>query len=343
MSTVLVTGGSGFIAGQCIVLLLAAGHRVRATVRRREREAGVASMLQQGGVQPDDRLSFAVADLESDSGWPAAAAGCDYVLHIASPFPLGAPKHEDELIRPARDGALRVLRASRDAGVRRVVLTSSFAAVGYGHAPQSLPFDETAWTNVDGPAVSGYTKSKTLAERAAWDFMAREGGTLELATVNPVGVLGPVLGPDYATSIRFVKLLLDGAIPGCPRISFGVVDVRDVADLHLRAMIHPAAAGQRFIASAGPAMSFLEVAQTLKAALGDRAAKVPTRRLPDWVVRLGAAFSPSLRQLVPQLGQVRNASSAKAERLLGWTPRSGEEAVAATGESLIHLGLLNQR
>jgi nucleoside-diphosphate-sugar epimerase len=224
-----------------------------------------------------------------------------------------------------------------------VVLTSSFAAIGYGHAPQSEPFDETAWTNVDGPAVTAYTKSKTLAERAAWDFMEREGGGLELTTVNPVGVLGPVLGADYATSVRFVQMLLDGVIPGCPDIWFGVVDVRDVADLHLRAMTHPAAVGERFIASAGDAMSLLDVAHTLKTALGDRARRVPTRRLPDWAVRLGAVFSPSLRQLAPQLGKVRSASSAKAQQALGWTPRTNDEAVAATGESLIRLGLLKHR
>jgi len=339
VGTVLVTGGSGFIAGHCIAQLLAAGHQVRTTVRAPAREAGVRAMLQQSG----DRLSFAVADLENDAGWAAATEGCEFVLHVASPFPLGAPKREDELIRPAREGALRVLRAARDAGVRRVVLTSSFAAVGYGHAPQSEPFDETTWTNVDGPAVTAYTKSKTLAERAAWDFIGHEGGELELVAVNPVGVLGPVLGADYATSIRFVKMLLDGAIPGCPRISFGVVDVRDVADLHLRAMIEPAAAGQRFIASAGAAVSLLDVAHVLKGALDDQASRVPTRQLPDWIIRFGAVFSPSLRQLAPQLGRVRDASSAKAQQVLGWTPRSREDAVAATGESLIRLGLLKRR
>lgn len=341
-STVLVTGGSGFIAAHCIAQLLAAGHRVRATVRSLEREATVRAMLHESGVRPDDRLSFAAADLESDAGWHAAAAGCEYVLHVASPFPLGAPDHEDDLIRPAREGALRVLRASRDAGVRRVVLTSSFAAVGYGHAPRTEPFDETSWTDIDGPAVTAYTKSKTLAERAAWDFIERDGGGLELTAVNPVAVLGPVLGADYATSVRFVKMLLDGAMPGCPDIWFGVVDVRDVADLHLRAMRDPAAAGQRFIASAGEIMSLLEVAQTLKEALGDRAARVPAHLLPDGVVRLGAAFKPSLRDLVPQLGLVRGATSEKAQRVLGWTPRPREEAVAAAGESLIRLKLLDK-
>lgn len=343
MSNVLVTGGSGFIAAHCIAQLLSAGHEVRATVRASSREAAVRSMLQHAGVSADGRLSFAVADLESDAGWQAATDGCEYVLHVASPFPLGAPKDEDDLIRPAREGALRVLRAARDTGVRRVVLTSSFAAVGYGHAPQEEPFDETSWTNVDGPAVTSYTKSKTLAERAAWDFIESEGGDLQLSVVNPVGVLGPVLGPDYATSVRFVKMLLDGSIPGCPHISFGVVDVRDVADLHLRAMTDPAAAGHRFIASAGGAISLLEVARTLRAALGDRASKVPTRQLPDWIVRLGAVVSPSLRQLAPQLGRVRDAPSDKAQQVLGWKPRSREEAIVDSGESLIRLGLLKRR
>ena len=343
MSKVLVTGGSGFIAGHCIAQLLSAGHHVRATVRAPEREPAVRSMLQQSGATLDDRLSFATADLESDDGWPAAAAGSDFVLHVASPFPLGAPRHEDDLIRPAREGTLRVLRAARDAGVRRVVLTSSFAAIGYSHAPRNEPFDETDWTSLDGPDVSAYVKSKTLAERAAWDFMAREGNRLELCTVNPVGVLGPVLGPNYATSVRFVKLLLEGAIPACPRIWFGVVDVRDVADLHVRAMSHPAAAGERFIATAGDAMSLLEVAQALKAALGSEAKRVPTHRLPDWIVRLGAVFSPALRPLTPPLGKVRNAASEKARQMLGWTPRSREEAVAAAGESLIRLELLKKR
>jgi dihydroflavonol-4-reductase len=206
-----------------------------------------------------------------------------------------------------------------------------------------VPFDETAWTNVAGPDATAYIKSKTLAEREAWDFIAREGGDLELTAVNPVGVFGPVLGDGYAASVGFVKMLLEGKIPGCPRIWFGVVDVRDVADLHLRAMGHPAAAGQRFIATAGEAMPLLEIAEVLKAALGDRANKVATRRLPDWIVRLGAVFSPSLRQLTPQLGKVRSASSAKARHVLGWTPRSREDAVIATAESLIRRGLVNNR
>jgi nucleoside-diphosphate-sugar epimerase len=268
MSTVLVTGGSGFIGSRAILQLLASGHQVRTTVRSLKREVDVRAMLKEGGIEPGDRLSLVVADLESDAGWPQAVAGCDYVLHIASPFPPSLPKHEDELIVPAREGALRVLRAARDAGVKRVVLTSSFAAIGYGHKVQQAPFSESNWTDLAGDDVQPYAKSKTLAERAAWDFIAREGGRLELAVVNPVGVFGPVLGPDYSTSILLVQRLLDGAMPGCPQLDFGVVDVRDVADLHIRAMTDPAAKGGRFLAVAGDFMSIRDIARVLKKGMG---------------------------------------------------------------------------
>jgi len=238
MSTVLVTGGSGFIASRCILKLLAAGHQVRTTVRSLKREGEVRALLKQDGSEPRERLSFVAADLEHDAGWPQVVDGCEYVLHVASPLSAGAPRNEDELIVPAREGTLRVLRAARDAGVRRVVLTSSFAAIAYGQPPRRAPFDETNWTDPRGRDVSAYAKSKTLAERAAWDFLAREGGGLELAAVNPVVVLGPVLGSDYSASIQLVKRLLDGG-PGCPQLQLGLVDVRDVADLHLSAMTHP--------------------------------------------------------------------------------------------------------
>ncbi|KZC42241.1 MULTISPECIES: SDR family oxidoreductase [Rhodanobacter] len=340
MGTVLVTGGSGFIGSHCILQLLAAGHRVRTSVRSLGREAAVRAMLKQGGAEPGERLSFVEADLECDAGWPQAVAGCDYVLHVASPFPPDLPQHEDELIAPARDGALRVLRAARDAGVRRVVLTSSFAAVGYGHAPQTAPFDETDWTDLDGEGVLPYVKSKTLAERAAWDFIAREGGTLELAVVNPVGVFGPVLGPDYSTSILLVQRLMDGAVPGCPQLCFGVVDVRDVAELHLRAMTDPAAAGERFLAVAGDFMWIREIARTLRQQLGAAARRVPRRQLPNWLVRLAALRDPAVRQILPELGMSKNASAAKARRVLGWSPRAPQDAVVASAESLLRLGLL---
>jgi nucleoside-diphosphate-sugar epimerase len=337
---VLVTGGSGFIASRTILQLLAAGHRVRTTVRTPNREHDVRAMLKQGGIDVGERLSFCVADLELDAGWPEAVADCNYVLHVASPFPEHIPTREEELIVPARNGALRVLRAARDAGVKRVVLTSSFAAVGYGQPPQQAPFDETSWTRVEGDDVRPYVKSKTLAERAAWDFIADAGGNLELCAINPVGVFGPVLGPDYSTSILIVQRMMDGQIPGCPRMYFGVVDVRDVADLHIRAMTHPAAKGQRFLAVAGNFVSLRDIARILKSRLGASAKRVRTLELPNWVVRLAALRDPAIKQILPELGKTKNATSDKARRLLNWSPRSTEDAIVATAESMLQLGLL---
>jgi nucleoside-diphosphate-sugar epimerase len=340
MSTVLITGGSGFIGSYCILQLLAGGHQVRTTLRNLKREGEVRALLKQGGAEPGDRLSFYAADLESDAGWREAVAGCDYVLHVASPFPATAPKDENDLIRPAREGALRVLRAARDAGVKRVVLTSSFAAIGYGYPPQQRPFDETDWTDPTGNGVYPYVKSKTLAERAAWDFIATEGHGLELSVVNPVAVLGPVLAPDYSTSIMVVQRLMDGAVPGCPQLTLGVVDVRDVADLHIRAMTDPAAKGERFLAVAADFLSMRDIALVLKRRLGPAARRVPTRQLPNWLVRIAALTDPTVRQFLPELGKPKNATNAKARRVLGWVPRSNEEAIVATAESLMKLGLL---
>ena len=339
---ILVTGGSGFIAGHTIVQLLNAGHRVRATVRDPKRESEVRAMVKQGGAQAGDRLSFFAADLQSDAGWAAAVADCDYVLHVASPFPAYVPEHEDELIVPAREGALRVLRAARNARVRRVVLTSSFAAIGYGHLPQSTPFNETNWSDTTGSDVTAYVKSKTLAERAAWDFIAREGRDLELSVINPVAVFGPVLGPDYSTSVLLIQRLMSGAVPGSPRLSFGVVDVRDVADLHIRAMTHSAAKGERFLAVAGDFMLIHDIAKVLKNRMGEAGKKVPTRQLPNWLVRLAALRDPLVKQILPELGKLKNGSNEKAKRLLGWTPRSSEEAIISTAESLLDLNLLKK-
>jgi len=340
MSTVLVTGGSGFVGSHCILQLLAAGHQVRTTVRDLKRESDVRAMLREGGAEAGDQLAFFAANLESDAGWNQAAAGCDYVLHVASPFPSSAPKNDDELVVPAREGALRLLRASRDAGVKRVVLTSSFAAIGYGHAPQKAPFTENDWTNLAGDDVRAYPKSKTVAERASWDFIASEGGGLELSVVNPVAIFGPALGPDYSTSVLLVQRLMDGAVPGCPRLYFGVVDVRDVASMHITAMTHPAAKGERFLAIAGGFMSIQEMAKVLKARMGSAARRVPTVQLPNWVVRLAAMRDPAVAQIVPELGKMKNASSEKARRLLGWAPRPSEDCIVATAESLVRLGLL---
>jgi nucleoside-diphosphate-sugar epimerase len=341
MSKVLVTGGSGFIGSHCVLQLLGSGHDVRTTVRSARREADVRAMLKQGGcAAPGDQLGFAEADLEQDAGWAEAVAGCDYVLHVASPFPPTLPKDENELIVPAREGALRVLRAARDAGVKRVVLTSSYAAIGYGGAARTTPYTEADWTDPSGSDVQPYVKSKTLAERAAWDFIAKEGGALELAVVNPVGVFGPVLAADYSTSILMIQRLMDGDFPGCPRLWFGAVDVRDVADLHIRAMTAPAARGERFLAVAGDFLSIVEMAKALKIDLGEAARKVPTRELPDFLVRLVALFDPAARQLLPELGKRKNGSNEKARRLLDWSPRSPEESIVATARSLMALGLL---
>ncbi len=340
MSTVLVTGGSGFIGVHTILQLLAAGHDVRTTLRNPDRSADVIAMLRQGGAAAPDKVGFVTADLLRDDGWREAAAGCDYVLHVASPLGSRVPEDENELIVPARQGTLRVLRAARDAGVKRVVVTSSFAAIGYGHSPQTEPFDETVWSNLEGPDVQAYPKSKTLAERAAWDFVAREGNGLELAVVNPTAVFGPALGPDFSESIGIIKALLDGAMPAVPRIHFGLVDVRDVADLHLRAMTSPNARGERFLAVAGEIMSVQQVGRVLREKLGSQARRVPRFQVPDWMMRIAARRNPLARAALPLLGKVRRSTSAKAQRVLGWKPRGNEEMIVATAESLIGLGLV---
>jgi nucleoside-diphosphate-sugar epimerase len=309
-------------------------------------------MLKQGGLgvtlADSSRLTFAAADLSSDANWPEAAAGCDFVHHIASPFPDYVPNDENELIRPAVEGAVRVLRAARNAGARRVIMTSSFAAIGYGHNETgATTYTEEDWSNPNSPDIQPYPKSKTLAERAAWDFIASEGGSpeghkLELAVVNPVAVFGPALGPDFSTSILIVKMLMERALPGLPRIWFGAVDVRDVADMHLRAMTNPAAAGQRFLAVSGDFLSMQQIALILKQGLGPRAAKVPTMQLPDWLLRLASLTNRRVKGILPELGKRKNATSAKAQGMLGWKPRSREESIIATAESLIALGLLKQ-
>jgi len=335
---VLVTGGTGFIAQHCILALLRQGYRVRTTLRSPAREAEVRGNLKTGGAEPGDRLSFVTADLEDDRGWAEAAAGCAYVLHGASPTPSGNHAHEEDWIKPAVEGNLRILRSARDAHVRRVVLTSAFGAICAGQPPLSRPFNETDWSNLSGN-VWPYQKSKTLSERAAWDFIAREGGELELSAINPTAVLGPVLGSDYSHSIRMITNMLNGQ-RGCPKINCGFVDVRDVADLHVLAMTHPAAKGERFLAIAGESLWMIEVAKVLRRRMGAAASDVRLRELPNWLVRLAALRNPGMRGIATLLGRNMNATSEKASRLLGWSPRSSEEAIVATAESLIRLGLL---
>ena len=336
---VLVTGGTGFIAQHCVLALLNAGYRVRTTVRSLEREGEVREHLTTGGVEAGDRLSFVVANLTDDAGWAEAAAGCTYVMHGASPTPSGDQTREEDWIGPAVDGNLRVLRAARDAGVRRVVLTSAFGAIGVGHKPgHRRPFDETDWSDLTGD-VAPYQKSKTLSERASWDFIARDGNGLELASVNPVAVYGPVLGADFSHSIRLISNMLEGQ-PGCLNVNSCCVDVRDVADLHLRAMIDPAAKGERFLATSGKSMWMIEVAELLRERFGKAAEKVSTQVWSDEQVRIAGETNEQLKGVVPLLNYDMSATGEKAERLLGWAPRPKEEAIVASAESLIRLGLL---
>lgn len=336
---VLVTGGSGFVGVHCIIALLSAGYRVRATVRSLDREPDVRAMLARGGIDDGGKVEFVAANLESDEGWAEATSDCTYVLHVASPFPGREPKDENELIIPAREGALRVLTAARDAGVRRVVLTSSFAAVGYGTEERQRPYTEQDWTDPSAD-VSAYVKSKTIAERAAWDFIEREGNGLELAVVNPVVILGQALGPDTSTSISLVMRMLKGGAPGLPNLSFGIVDVRDVADLHLLAMTNPAARSERFLAVSDDLLTVPQMADILRERLGDIGRKIPKRTLPNWLLRLSAVVIPDLREFSRRLNNHREVSNTKAKTLLGWAPRPNEEFLVDTATSLVELGLV---
>jgi nucleoside-diphosphate-sugar epimerase len=333
MKTVLVTGGSGYLGGWCVVELLRRGYRVRTTVRDLAREAEVRATV---GTQVDagDRLTVVAADLLDDAGWGDAVSGCDYVLHVASPFPPAQPKDPDELIVPARDGTLRVLEASLDAGVDRIVVTSSVAAIsGSGKPVSGRPLDERDWSDPANPKLSPYACSKTVAERAAWDFMAERGATDKLATVNPGAIIGPVLNDDRSFSLQAIERLL-GGMPGVPRIGFSFVDVRDVADLEIRAMTAPEAGGERFVAV--ESFRWMEdVAAVLRDRMGEAAAKVPTRTVPNLLVRAMAIFDPGVRSIVGQLGRKTEASSEKARRRLGWSPRPIDETIVECAQSLL--------
>lgn len=335
---VLVTGGSGFIATYCILQLLEQGYIVRTTVRSLDREPGVRALLRAGGQEPGDRLGFVEAELTTDDGWEAAVADCDFVLHVASPLPFGSPKDENEVIIPARDGTLRVLRAARNAGVKRVVLTSAFGTIGFGYGRTDHEFTEDDWSIIDGPGVNAYYKSKIVAERAAWDFMAAEDGSMQLASINPVAVLGPVLGENVSGSNHLVKQIVTGELPGYPDFWIPIVDVRDVATAHLLAMVNPDAAGQRFIAYSGTGLTLKQVGATLKKSLGERGSKVPTRSIPNFVIRLGALFNATMREIVPDLGISKKINGDKTRRVLGWTPTTAEQSVIDTGESMFEKG-----
>jgi dihydroflavonol-4-reductase len=332
MKTVLVTGGSGFLGGWCLVELLRGDYLVRTTVRDLGCEAEVLARVE-SQVDAGDRLTFFAADLLSDDGWEQAVQGCDYVLHVASPFPLAQPKDPDELIVPAREGTLRVLKAALDAGVGRVVVTSSVAAVRGSVDHSSAPLTEEDWTDLGSTEITPYTRSKTIAERAAWDFVKERGETGKLAVVNPGAILGPVLSDDRSPSLELVNRLLKG-MPGAPRIGFNIVDVRDIVDLEIKAMTAPEAGGERFIAVAR-FQWMAEVAAVLRDRLGPSAAKVPKRAVPNFVVRLMGIFDPSIRSIAGQLGQKVELSSEKAERVLGWLPRPIDETIVECAQSLV--------
>ncbi|MBY0306214.1 MAG: aldehyde reductase [Sphingomonas sp.] len=332
---VLVTGGSGYIGGFVIRQLVAEGWTVNTTIRSLAREAEVRKAL----AVPADKLNFFAADLLSDAGWAEAVAGCSHVVHVASPLPNGAVKHEDDLIVPAREGALRALRFAKAAGVKRVVMTSSVAAIAYGHGKKIGTYTEAVWTDVNGPQVHAYAKSKTLAERAARDWMAAEGGAMEYVSVNPAAVLGPVLSADFSSSVQIITRLLSGSLPGLPNFGFGVVDVRDVADLHVRALTAEGIDGERFIAS-GPFMMMKGVAAVLRDRLGNEARKVPTRGLPDFLLQLSALFDPTIRMVTGELGKQRITPSDHARDVLGWVPRPAADTIADSARSLIDMGVV---
>lgn len=335
---VLVTGGTGFLAGHTLVQLLLKGFPVRTTLRSLDRKGEILGMLQNAGVSDERHLEFVEADLTKDEHWAEAMKGCDYVLHMASPFPSGEPKDENELILPAREGTLRVLQAAQRAGVKRVVMTSSFAAVGYSIDPNGHMFNEGDWT--DPNAVNGaYVKSKVLAEKAAWDFVRDTENTLELTVINPVGIFGPVLGKTVPSSIQLVQQLMNGKMAAAPKLHFGMVDVRDVAQIHIKAMDMKAAKGERFILTSG-STSLPEIAQLLREGDGTFSKKVTRKVLPNWVVRLLAYVKPELKPVAAQVGIVKTISNEKAKQYFDWDPIPMEVTLKDTSESLVTFKLV---
>jgi dihydroflavonol-4-reductase len=339
-TTVLVTGASGFIGLHCVRELLQRGYKVRGTVRSLSREPTLRAALEKH-TDAGPRLELVTADLTTDHGWVEATRGCRYVWHVASPVPTELPRHEDELIVPAREGTLRVLRAASQTGVERVVLTSSLSAVMEGHPRDSSRiFTEEDWSRLDGD-LSAYDKSKTLAERAAWDFVGALGPekAFELSVINPGLVLGPVLEKDYGVSPEAILKLMRRELPGCPRLGWPTVDVRDVAAAHFAAMTVPEAKGLRFCCC-GRFVWMKEMAEILNAEFGDKGYEAPTRTLPDFVVRIVGLFDKLVRATTPRLGLELNVSNERIKGVLGWQPRSTEETIVATGQSLIDLGLV---
>ena len=333
--TVLVTGGSGYLGGWCIVELLRRGYRVRTTVRHASREHEVHAAVD-SEVDSHHNLTVHQADLLSDDHWDHVIEGCDYVLHVASPLPVSQPKDPDELILPAREGTERVVSRALDAGVERVVLTSSVAAIRGGNEGRAL--DESMWTDLSSPDLTPYVQSKTIAEQAAWGLAAEREARERLAAVNPTVIIGPTLSDDTSASLEVIQRLLKG-IPAIPRLSFGFVDVRDVADLEIRAMTAPEAGGERFVANT-KSLWMSDVGEVLRQRLGERASKVPTRIAPDLLVRAMALFDGGIRSFKSSLGKRTDYRTTKAQDVLGWSPRPIEETITEAAESLIAHGVV---
>ncbi|MBS1660766.1 MAG: aldehyde reductase [Bacteroidetes bacterium] len=335
---VLVTGGTGFVGIHCILQLLQQGYKVRTTLRSLKRKEEVFAMLREGGIHSFENLSFVEADLTRDDNWDTAVGDCTYILHVASPIHLELPKHENDMILPAVEGTIRVLRAASRAGVKRVVMTSNFGAVGYSHKDKAKVITEESWTDPNEKGLSAYNKSKVLSERAAWNFIKTE--SLELTTINPMGIFGPSLSPTLSSGYGMLLKVIDGSMKALPDITLGIVDVRDVADLHIRAMTHPAAKGQRFLALAGGTMSLHQIAVFLKDQCPGVTKNTSTKTMPSWLLRIAALFNKQARAILPLVGIYRNASNEKARTILGWQPRSNEDALLATVESLIKWGAI---
>ena len=339
---VAVTGASGYIALHVIAELLDAGYAVRGTLRDMSRGEAIRAALSR--QTETSNLSFTQCDLMSDDGWDAAFAGCEYVHHVASPVPIVEPKDHDDLIIPARDGALRALGAASRAGVKRVVMTSSVAAIGYGHNGKE-DFTEADWSNVV-PEIGAYAASKTIAERAAWDFIrdlpdtgmdsGTDTGAMELVTSNPSFVIGPLIDPDGSASIELVRKLLAREVPGSPKFGVSLVDVRDVATAHVTAMTAPQAAGNRYICST-EFRWMAQLAEQLNNDFGPRGYPVSTRVLPNFVVRLVGLFDAAVGRIVPDLGQRKNYINHAIRKDLNWQTREMDLTVRETGESLLAL------
>lgn len=334
--TVLVTGGTGFVGTHIIFQLLQRGYNVKTTLRSLSNKSKVIDTLKSNGITTFDNLTFVEADLSKDDNWDLAMKGCNYLLSVASPVFFNIPKDENEVIRPASEGIIRVLKAARNAGVKRVVMTSNFGAVGFSNKNSNIATTEEDWTNPNEKGLSAYEKSKLLAERAAWDFIKKEGGSLEFTTINPVAILGPSLSVHISGSFGLIEHLLNGSMKAIPNIPLNIVDVRDVADLHIRAMTNPKANGQRFIASADGQISMPEIAALIKNKKPDIAKNISTKTVPNWIIYSASLFNKQAKEAALLLRMSRNVSNTKAKKTLGWKPIStNEEIILASLDSMV--------